>query len=198
MKRPRAALYARVSTAQQDPRAQVADLRELGRARGWAVTLYVDRGVSGSRDRRPELDRLMADVHAGRVDVVACWKFDRFARSVRHLVTALEEFRARGVAFVSVRDAIDTSTPTGRLMFSIVASFAEFERDLIRERTVSGLAAARRRGRRLGRPRAQIDLSRALELRGQRQTLRQIAGELGCSRATLHRELEAHERKRKR
>lgn len=186
----RVALYARVSTHDQNAEMQLVALRGLAQTRGWMVAgEYIDRGVSGAKDRRPALDRLMRDVHAGKVDVVAVWKFDRFARSVRHLVCALDDFRDRGVCFISVMDQIDTSTATGKLMFSIVAAFGEFERDMIRERTCAGLAAARRRGRRLGRPRVVVDLRRARALRAGGASLRAVAGELGCAVATLHRAL---------
>jgi DNA invertase Pin-like site-specific DNA recombinase len=193
----RVALYARVSTNDQSCEMQLGALRELASARGWGVIgAYVDTGISGAKDRRPALDRLMRDVHAGKVDIVAVWKFDRFARSVRHLVTALDDFRDRGVSFVSVQDQIDTSTATGRLMFGIIASFAAFERDVIAERTRAGLAAARRRGQRLGRPRARVDIGKALALRGAGRPLRAIATELGIGLATLHGALAEHERAR--
>jgi DNA invertase Pin-like site-specific DNA recombinase len=117
--------------------------------KGWHVAAdaeYVDHGVSGVKVRRPELDRLMADVAAGKCDVVAVWKFDRFARSMQHLVTALNEFRERGVEFASVQDGIDTSTPAGRMVFGVIASLAEFERELIVERVKAAMALKKKRG----------------------------------------------------
>lgn len=188
----RVGLYARVSTRDQSTDMQLDALRSLAVQRGWTVAgEYVDHGISGSRVKRPALDRLMADVHAGRVDVVAVWKFDRFARSTQHLVTALNDFRSRNVEFISVQDGIDTSTAAGRMVFGVIASLAEFERELIRERVVAGLAAARRRGRRGGRPRVSVDVARARDLRVQGWPLRAIAAELGVGVATLSRALAA-------
>src|SRR5580658_8569549 len=104
----RCAIYARVSTADQDPTMQLDELREFAARRGWTIVAeYVDHGVSGAKDRRPDLDRLMVHVGRGGVDVVLCWKFDRWARSARHLILTLDEFRAAGVDFASVRDSID-------------------------------------------------------------------------------------------
>ncbi len=188
----RAALYARVSTADQNPALQLDGLRRLAEQRGWSIVgEYVDQGVSGSKDRRPELDKLMKDVHRGRLDLVACWRFDRFARSVRHLVLALDEFRAKGVDFVSVHDGIDTSTPAGRFSFTIIAAVAELERELIRERTRAGLASARQRGARLGRPPVTFDLDLAAKLRADGRSIRWIAKKMGLKVATLHRALGA-------
>lgn len=187
----RVALYARVSTREQSPDLQLDALRSLVAQRGWEVVgEYVDHGVSGTKTKRPALDRLMQDTHAGRCDVVAVWKFDRFARSTQHLVTALNDFRDRNVEFVSVQDGIDTTTAAGRMVFGVIASLAEFERELIVERVKAGLAAARRRGRRGGRPRVRVDIGRALALRGSGMPLRAIARELGIGVATVSRALE--------
>jgi len=188
---PRAALYIRVSTADQNPSLQLDELRQLAQQRQWlVVNEFVDVAQSGAKDRRPELARLMKRVHRGGIDLVVCWRFDRFARSVRHLVIALEEFRARGIDFLSLQDGIDTSTPAGRFTFHVIAAVAELERELIRERTRAGLAAAKRRGKRLGRPPVQLDVTRALELRRSGLSVRRIAGELGCSVGTVHRVLQ--------
>ena len=192
MDRPkRVALYARTSTARdQNPRMQIDELRQVAQQRGWSIVgEYVDKGISGSKDRRPELDRLMSDIMRGQVDVVCVYRFDRFARSVKHLVTALEEFRARGIDFVSVHDGIDTSTPAGRFTFHVIAAVAELEREIIRERVRSGLQAARRRGEKLGRPRARIDIAAALSMRHQGMSYRKIAAKLKVGVATLHRAL---------
>ena len=187
----RVGLYARTSTHDQNPGIQIDELRRISLQRGWRVVgEYVDAGHSGAKDRRPELDRLMEDVHRGRVDTVLVWKFDRFARSVRHLVTALEEFRCRSVDFVSVTDAIDTSTPVGRFTFNVIGAVAELERELIRERTRAGIAAARRRGVQVGRPRAKMDLVRARTLVASGKSLRQAARILGFGSSTLHRALQ--------
>jgi DNA invertase Pin-like site-specific DNA recombinase len=184
----RAALYARVSTINhgQDPEMQLAELREYCTRRGWEVTgEYVERGISGSKERRAELDRLMAACRKRKLDVVLVYRYDRFARSLHHLVNALEEFRALGIDFISLHEGVDTSTPNGRLVFGIFASIAEFERELIRERVKSGLAAARARGKRLGRPKARIDAARVCELREQGRSWRSIAKYLHVSRGTL-------------
>ena len=188
--KPRAALYGRVSTAEQNAGLQLDELRQVSAQRGWDVVgEYVDHAISGAKDRRPELDRLSADVHRGQVDLIAVWKFDRFARSVRHLVTALDEFRARGIDFVSVRDAIDTSTPGGRFHFQIIAAVAELERELIRERVSAGLAAAKRRGKHVGRPRRSFDVDRAQNLIATGVPLSETARQCGVSPRTLRRQL---------
>lgn len=184
----RCAVYARVSTNEQSPDLQLDALRALCAQRGWNLQHeHIDQGVSGTKASRPALDALMRDVHAGKVDVVAVWKFDRFARSTQHLVTALNDFRQRNVEFVSVHDGIDTSTAAGRMVFGVIAALAEFERELIVERVKAGLAAAARRGRRGGRPRARVELGRAHAMRKAGFTMRQIASELGVGLATLHR-----------
>jgi DNA invertase Pin-like site-specific DNA recombinase len=190
----RVALYARVSTTDQNPGMQVDELRRVCAQRGWEIVgEYVDAGYSGSKDRRPELDHLMQDVHRGKVGAVLVWRFDRFARSVRHLVSALEDFRARSVDFISVMDGIDTCTPAGRFTFHVVAAVAELERELIRERTRAGIAAARRRGAHVGRPRARIDITRAKALMASGKSFRQAARDLGIGTATLHRALHSPE-----
>ncbi len=190
-KRTRAALYARVSTSRdQNPKLQTDDLRRVAEQRGWLVVgEYVDVGQSGSKDRRPELNRLTADINQGKVDLVACWRFDRFARSVRHLVTALDEFRARGVDFVSLHDGVDTSTPAGRFTFHVIAAVAELERELIRERTRAGLAAARRRGAAIGRPRAEVDVGEVRRLQQRGLSIARVAKRLGVSPSTIRRAL---------
>ena len=139
------AIYARVSTKNgQDPEMQLAELREYIRNREWKITgEYVDKGISGASDSRPELNRLMADANRRRFDVVAVWKFDRFARSVSHLLRALETFRALGIEFVSLSENIDTGTPTGKMVFTVLASVSELERSLIGERVRAGLRAAK-------------------------------------------------------
>src|ERR1700739_3689092 len=126
--------------------------------REWTtVKEYVDKGISGAKERRPALDNLLADCRRRAVDCVVVYRYDRFARSLRQLVNALDEFRALGIDFVSLHEGVDTSTPNGRLVFGIFASIAEFERELIRSRVRSGLAAARAKGKRLGRPRTSVD-----------------------------------------
>jgi DNA invertase Pin-like site-specific DNA recombinase len=151
----RVALYARVSTADkgQDPRVQTLELQEYCQRRGWSVAgEYVDVGISGTKEKRPELDRLMADAHRRRFDVILCWKFDRFARSVSHLLRALETFRILGIDFVSFSEQLDTSTPTGKMVFTVLGAVAELERSLIVERVRAGMRNARAKGKRIGRP----------------------------------------------
>ena len=185
---PRVSLYARVSTEEQRPQIQVDALQTYARARGCeVVSTYVDHGVSGSKDRRPALDRLMFDARRRMFDVVACVKLDRLARSVHHLTTLAREFQALGIDLVVLDQAIDTSTPAGRLLFHVLGSIAEFERDLIRERTVAGLRAAKRRGARIGRPRTRVSRSQLAEASQAGNSLAAIARLLGVSRATARR-----------
>ena len=150
----RVALYARVSTLNnQNPQLQLDELREYAQRRGWTVySEYVDLGVSGSKDSRPELNRMLADAHARKVDAVLVWKLDRLGRSLKHLVTTIEDLEHYGVPFVSLRDNLDLSTPAGRLMLHIIGAMAEFERELIRERVNAGIKSAQARGVRFGRP----------------------------------------------
>jgi DNA invertase Pin-like site-specific DNA recombinase len=187
----RVAIYARVSTANngQDPTMQTRELEQFAQARGWQVIgCYVDT-VSGSKDRRPELDRLMADAHRRRFDVVAVWKFDRFARSVSHLLRALETFNALGIAFASLTEQVDTTTPAGKMVFTVLGAVAELERSLIVERVRAGLRNARAKGRKLGRPRMILDAPKIARLRAQGRTVREIATELGYSRSLVHKTL---------
>ncbi len=185
----RVALYARVSTLNnQDPEMQLAEIREYASRRGWLVSEeYVDRGISGSKESRPALNHLMADAHRRRFDAVLVWKIDRFGRSLKHLVNALAELNARGVAFISLRDNLDLSTPSGRLMFQIIGAMAEFERSLIQERVRAGLRNARAKGKRLGRPRSNVDVTRIATLRASGASWRAISRELGVGLGTLYR-----------
>jgi DNA invertase Pin-like site-specific DNA recombinase len=148
----RAAIYARVSTVDQEPENQLHELRGYVRARGWTATEYVDRGVSGAKDRRPELDRLVADAKRRRFDVLVCWRLDRLGRNLRHLILLLDELQALGVAFVSLAEGIDATTPAGRLQLHVLGAIAEFERERIRERVLAGVHRARAQGKKLGRP----------------------------------------------
>jgi len=185
----RAALYARVSThVGQNPEMQLAELREYCSRRGWEVSgEFVDNGVSGGRERRPELDRMLSACRRRQVDAVVVYRCDRFARSLRQLVNALCEFDALGIQFVSLHEGVDTSTPNGRLVFGIFASIAEFERELIRERVRSGLALARAQGKQVGRPRHPVDVVRVAELRAQGRSWAEIAREMGAGLGTVHR-----------
>ena len=182
------ALYARCSTAEQSVALQVDALGDYARARGFEVfSEYLDEGVSGARTKRPALDRLMKDAHQRKFDAVMVWKLDRLGRSLRHLLTILGELDELGVRFVSLDDAIDTSTAAGRLFMQMRGAFAEYELAQIRERTKAGVAAARRRGRRLGRPRAYLNVDRARHLLAQGRSLASVSCELGVSRRTLRR-----------
>jgi DNA invertase Pin-like site-specific DNA recombinase len=149
----RAAVYARVSTFDQEPENQLAELRRYTAARGWALQEFVDRGISGAKDRRPALDTLLADARRRRFDVLVVWRLDRLGRNLRHLITLLEELQALGIAFVSLNEGIDATTPAGKLQMHILGAIAEFERARIAERVKAGLQRARAQGKRLGRPR---------------------------------------------
>jgi DNA invertase Pin-like site-specific DNA recombinase len=186
----RVAIYGRVSTNGhgQDVGMQTRELEQFATARGWnLVDSYLDIGISGAKDKRPQLDRLMADAHRRKFDVVLVWKLDRFGRSLRHLVNALAELEAVGVAFVSMTDNLDLTTPAGRLMFQVIAAMGEFERELIRERVKAGLRNARAKGKRLGRPKRIVDTRKIAALRAQGLGWKKIATELGVGVGTLYR-----------
>jgi DNA invertase Pin-like site-specific DNA recombinase len=145
---------------------------------------YVDVGISGAKERRPELDRLLADAHRRKFDAVVVWRFDRFARSVSHLLRALETFRSLGIEFVSLSEQVDTSTPTGKMIFTVLGAVAELERSLIAERVRAGLRNARAKGRHLGRPRRVLDPAEITKLRTQGASWRAIGAALGVAPAT--------------
>jgi len=190
----RAGIYARVSTvgAGQDPGMQTRELKEYCQRRGWEVAgEYVDAGISGAVDSRPELNRLMEDAHRRAVDVVVCWKFDRFARSVSHLLRALETFRALGIEFVSVTEQIDTSTPTGKMVFTILGSVGEIERSLCVERVKCGMRNARAKGKLIGRPPlrkfSRVEMEQIQSARKQKQSIRQLAIQHQTTQYTIGR-----------
>ncbi|HKV38995.1 MAG TPA: recombinase family protein [Blastocatellia bacterium] len=186
----RAGVYARVSTSNhgQDPKVQLREIAEYCGRRGWTVVdEYVDVGISGAKEKRPELDRLLADAHRRRFDAIVVWKFDRFARSVSHLLRALETFQALGIEFVSLTEGVDTSTPTGKMVFTVLGAVAELERSLIAERVRAGLRNARAKGKRLGRPKRVLDLARIEHLRSEGLGIRAIAKRLGVGVGTLYR-----------
>ena len=181
----RAAISARVSTFDQEPENQLQELRRYVGARGWAAVEYVDRGVSGAKERRPALDDLLRDAKRRRFDVLVCWRLDRLGRNLKHLITLLEELQALGIAFVSLAEGIDATTPAGKLQVHILAAIAEFERARIAERVRAGLARVRARGQRLGRRPHRItdaDLARVTAL-----STRHAARELGVPSSVLHR-----------
>ena len=185
----RAAIYARVSTRNgQNPQMQLDELRAYCQRREWEIAgEYVDQGISGAREQRPALNHLLADCQRRRIDAVVVYRYDRFARSLRQLVNALEEFRVLGIDFISLHEGVDTSTPNGRLVFGIFASIAEFERELIRDRVRSGIAAAKARGKRLGRPKMPVDASRIAVLRAQGLSWAAISQQTGLSKRTAQR-----------
>ena len=192
-KRVRAALYARVSTTGhgQDVGLQLEELRQVAEQRGWTIAgEFIDEGVSGAKDSRPALDRMLADAREGRLDVVAIWKLDRLARSVRHLLDVADSLNAWGVGLVSARDAhIDTTTPSGRFTLQILGAVAELERALIRERVIAGVRRAQAAGKHCGRPKVDLDLRPALAMLDRGHGLKTTAKALGVSRATLRRRL---------
>jgi len=185
----RAAIYARVSTHNgQNPEMQLEEVRQYCRRREWTVVReYVDKGVCGAQESRPSLDQLLTDCWKRAVDCVVVYRYDRFARSLRQLVNALEDFRALGIDFVSLHEGVDTSTPNGRLVFGIFASIAEFERELIRDRSRSGLALAKSHGKRLGRPRVVVDRMKVTGLRKEGRSWTEICKTLGISKGTAQR-----------
>ena len=181
----RAAIYARVSTVDQEPENQLQELRRYVEARGWAAVEHVDHGVSGAAERRPALDRLVADARRRRFDVVVCWRLDRLGRNLKHLITLLDELQALGVAFVSLAEGIDATTPAGRLQMQILGAISEFEKGRIVERVRAGLARARTQGKRLGRPRAAVPIERLQRVAG--LPVDAAAERLGVSRSTVKR-----------
>jgi DNA invertase Pin-like site-specific DNA recombinase len=188
----RIAIYARVSTKDQSCEMQLRDLRAYCAARGFdLVREYVDVGQSGAKDSRPELNILMGDARKRQFDAIVVWRFDRFARSTKHLLLALEEFRTLGIQFISYQENIDTSSALGQALFTIVSVVAELERNLIRERVTAGIRNARANGKRLGRPRSTVNRERILELKADGQSLRQIAVSLGVGYGTVRARLVA-------
>jgi DNA invertase Pin-like site-specific DNA recombinase len=194
-KRLRTALYVRVSTDDQSVDAQLSDLRRYCDQRGFNVYKeYSDTGVSGTRDRRPALDELMADARKRKFDIVLVWRFDRFARSTKHLVTALEEFKHLGIDFISYQENIDTSSPLGKAVFVIVSAIAELERTIIIERVKSGLRKRKEKGLRLGPPiRLNLDIDRLRELKGQGLSFSKIGKVVGACPATVYQTLKKSE-----
>jgi DNA invertase Pin-like site-specific DNA recombinase len=186
----RIAVYLRCSTDGQTVDLQRRDLLAYClRHPDWQVIEYVDAAQSGAKTTRPALDRLMADVRRGKVDCVCVWRYDRFGRSLRHLVGAFEEFKARGVDFVSYSEGVDTSTPQGELFFHMAAAFAQFERSLIRQRVMAGQQTAKANGKHIGRV-STIEADTATEirrLRGEGQSWRKIAAVTGVPRETVRR-----------
>jgi DNA invertase Pin-like site-specific DNA recombinase len=187
------ALYARVSTQNhhQDPQLQITPMREFcSRTDREVVEVYVDHGISGSKESRPELNRLMADAAQGKFESVVVWKFDRFARSAQHLLKALEMFQSHGISFASVTESVDTTTPMGRMVFTILGAVAEMERSLTVERIKAGMRNAKTKGSKIGRPAKPVfdiqEVRNRILLGEQRQ---HIAAELGVSPALITKRL---------
>jgi len=184
------AIYARVSTSngQQSPDMQLQALREYCASRGLEIYQeYVDEGISGLKDSRPALNQMMEEAKKRKFAVVLVWKFDRFARSTRHLITALEEFKNLGIDFISYSENLDTSSPMGKAMFTIVSAIAELERSLIVERVKSGLQAAKKRGQKLGRPGGEVDVDEFKKLLSEGSSVNAAAKQLGISNGTAYR-----------
>jgi DNA invertase Pin-like site-specific DNA recombinase len=185
------AIYARVSTRDQSCELQIRDLRAYCQARGFdLVREYVEVGQSGAKDSRPELNKLMDEARKRQFDAIVVWRFDRFARSTKHLLLALDEFRLLGIQFISYQENIDTTSALGQAMFTIVSAVAQLERDIIRERVNAGIQNARANGKRLGRPGVIVNLERVLELRAQGHSLQQIATDLGIGYGTVRARLQ--------
>ncbi len=187
---PRVALYARVSTTEQSTDSQLLDLRRYVADRSWqSYKEYCDEGISGTKDSRPALNELMNDARKRRFDAVLVWRFDRFARSTQHLINALEEFKNLGIDFVSYQENIDTSSPLGSAIFTIISAVAQLEKDIIAERVKAGLRKAVENGKKLGRPKVRVDEYEIRRLRSEGWSLRQIAAELNVSKNTVARHL---------
>jgi len=186
----RVGIYARVSTKDQSCELQLRDLRAYCAARQLnLVREYVDQGVSGTKDSRPQLNELMDDSRKRKLDAVIVWRFDRFARSTKHLLLALEEFRGLGVQFISYQENIQTDSPIGQTLFVIIAAVAQLERDLICERVAAGIRNARANGKRLGRPCQHVNLDRIRDMRDSGMSLRQIASTLKLGYGTVRENL---------
>ena len=183
--RRRAAIYARVSTLDQEPENQLIQIRRYVEAREWTPVEYVDKGASGAKDRRPALDRLLKDGKQRRFDVLVCWRLDRLGRNLRHLILLLDDLQALGVAFVSLSEGIDATTPAGRLQLHVLGAIAEFERARIAERVKAGLSRARANGKRLGRPRSRVPVERLARVSDLSHA--EAARSLGVSLSTVKR-----------
>lgn len=194
-KEVRAAIYARCSTLDkgQDPELQLAPLREYCQRRGFDITgEYVDNGISGTKDHRPQLDRLLDAARKRQIDLILVWKLDRFGRSLKQLVTALDELSSLGVGFISYQDNLDLTTAQGRLMFHIIGAMAEFERELIKERVKAGIENARRKGKRLGRrPVPPVDMAKIVDAykKSPALSIRELARTLGFKKSLVHKTL---------
>ena len=185
---PTAALYYRVSTKDQTADMQKRDLRRFAEQREFAVAEeYEDIGVSGSKQSRPALNRMLADARKRKFDIILVWRFDRFARSTKQLILALEEFKGLGIRFISYQENIDLGSPSGEFMFAIISAMAQFERSIIQERVRSGLEAAKAKGKVLGRPKATPTPEEVRVLRAEGKSIREIAKILKVAKTTVER-----------
>ncbi len=181
------AIYARISTnlERQDLDTQLIPLKTYAEQRGWDIyQIYTDE-TSGSKESRPSLNKLMKDAHKRKFQSVLVWRFDRFSRSTRQLINSLETFRTLGINFVSYQESIDTSTPAGQMMFTMISAFAQFERSIIQERVKAGLVKAKAKGKRLGRPKTKVNRAKIVSLRKEGWSIRKIANELGVSKSLV-------------
>ena len=185
----RVAIYVRVSTKDQSVEMQLNDLERYSRERGLKIFKIYQDNISGTKDTRPGLSQLMNDAKKRKFDTVLVWRFDRFARSTKHLVNALYEFRSLSIDFISYQENIDTSSPLGEAIFTIISAMAKLERDIIAERVRGGLRKAKANGVKLGRPKAKVDKNKVIAYRRQNLTIRQIAYKLGLSKGTVERTL---------
>ena len=186
------AIYSRVSTQDQCVDMQISDLRQYCEQRGLRIYKeYSDEGISGTKDRRPALDELMSDARKRKFDAVLCWRFDRFARSTKHLITALEEFRHLGIEFVSFQENIDTSSPLGKAVFTIVSAISELERNIIIERVKAGIRRAKENGKRLGRPKRLnlLNIEELKKMRDQGLSFKKIGEKVEACPATIYQML---------
>ena len=187
----RTAIYARCSTDSQNPDMQLSELREYAFRRGLQIVGEFTDIASGSKDDRPQLNKVLALAKQRKIDALLVWKVDRLGRSLRHLVNTISELEAVGVAFISLKDSLDFSTPAGRLMFNVIAAMGQFERDLIRERVKSGMANAKRKGIKLGRKAVQVDAAEIQRLRSEGLSFEAIAKQTGLGVGTIFRALRA-------
>lgn len=181
------AIYTRVSTNEQNVENQIIELEKYCKNRMFEVyKIYTDKGISGSKESRPEFDQMLKDANKRKFDCLLVWKLDRLSRSLKHLLTTLDHLSNLNISFVCYNDNIDTTTPTGRLMFQMVGAFAEFERSLIKERVHLGLKRAKQQGRVLGRPKLEVNKYNVLNLKNQGKSMRQISKELNISVGSVH------------
>ena len=187
----RVAMYVRVSTNEQRTDLQENELKEYAERRGWTVyRVYKDHGESGAKRSRPALDEMLADCRRRRFEVIAIWKLDRLARSLAQLIYIVELCKTVGVQFLSLTDSVDTTSPAGMLVFHVFGAIAQFERELIRERTMAGVREARRKGKRIGRPAVAVTQEQVESIRKERTekklSIRKLARKFGLSASRVH------------